>query len=57
MMTERYRYFKWTPRTTWITFAYVIAFPALIGYIGYTTDVSCLVFDRIAPRDSWSTST
>lgn len=40
MMVERYKYFRWTGRTAWITFAYVVAFPAFIGYFAYTTDVS-----------------
>lgn len=40
MMVERYRFFRWTPRTAWISFAYVIAVPALFGYMGYVTDVS-----------------
>ena len=40
MAVERYRYFRWTPRTAWLSFAYVIAFPTFIGYFAYTTDVS-----------------
>ena len=47
MMVDRYKYFRWTGRTAWITFAYVVAFPTLIGYFAYTTDVSenrsCLI--------------
>lgn len=39
MMVDRYKYFRWTGRTAWITFAYVVAFPTLIGYYAYTTDV------------------
>ncbi|KAI9755547.1 MAG: hypothetical protein M1815_004861 [Lichina confinis] len=38
MMRNRYKYFRWTPRTTWITFAYVILVPSIFGYIGYSTD-------------------
>ncbi|KAF8539606.1 hypothetical protein BDD12DRAFT_736707, partial [Trichophaea hybrida] len=34
----RYRYFRWTPRTAKYTFIYVIAVPAVIGYLGYITD-------------------
>ncbi|TVY23644.1 hypothetical protein LHYA1_G007781, partial [Lachnellula hyalina] len=35
MVTNRHKYFRWTGRTARITFAYMIAFPALIGYIAY----------------------
>jgi len=38
MWTNRHKYFRWTPRTARITFAYVVAFPAFIGYLAYTTD-------------------
>ena len=40
MMVNRHKYFRWTGRTARITFAYMVAFPALIGYLAYTTDVS-----------------
>jgi hypothetical protein len=39
MYVNRHKYFRWTPRTAWITFAYVIAFPTFLGYWAYTTDV------------------
>ena len=39
MFTNRHKYFRWNARTARITFAYVVAFPALIGYLAYTTDV------------------
>jgi hypothetical protein len=39
MFVNRHKYFRWTGRTARITFAYVVAFPALIGYLAYTTDV------------------
>ncbi|KAK0125224.1 hypothetical protein ONS96_009081 [Cadophora gregata f. sp. sojae] len=38
MWINRHKYFRWTGRTARITFAYVVAFPALIGYLAYTTD-------------------
>ncbi|KAH6681617.1 hypothetical protein BGZ60DRAFT_411460 [Tricladium varicosporioides] len=38
MMTNRHKYFRWTGRTARITFAYMVAFPAFIGYWAYTTD-------------------
>ena len=40
MQSNRYKYFRWTARTGWLTVAYVIAFPAFIGYLGMVTDVS-----------------
>lgn len=39
MFVNRHQYFRWTPRTAYLTFAYVVAFPAFIGYLAYTTDV------------------
>jgi hypothetical protein len=42
MFLNRHKYFRWTGRTARITFAYVVAFPALIGYLAYTTDVRML---------------
>jgi len=38
MYVNRHKYFRWTGRTAGITFAYVIAFPAFIGYWAFTTD-------------------
>lgn len=40
MQSTRYKYFRWTGRTARITFAYVVMFPAFVGYWGYVTDVS-----------------
>ena len=40
MSANRWKYFRWTPRTAWITFAYVVAVPAIFGYVGFVTDVS-----------------
>ena len=39
MFVNRHKYFRWTGRTARITFAYVVMFPAFIGYWAYTTDV------------------
>ena len=39
MSANRWKYFRWTPRTAWITFVYVVAVPSVIGYAGYITDV------------------
>jgi len=38
MAANRYKYFRWTSRTARISFAYVVAFPAFIGYWAYVTD-------------------
>ncbi|KAI9811677.1 MAG: hypothetical protein M1832_000711 [Thelocarpon impressellum] len=38
MYVNRHKYFRWTPRTAWLTFSYVAAFPAFVGYFAYTTD-------------------
>ena len=40
MMVNRHKYFRWTGRTARITFAYMVAFPAFMGYLAYTYDVS-----------------
>ncbi len=40
MMVNRYKYFRWTPRTAWISFVYIVAIPASIGFLGYQQDVS-----------------
>lgn len=45
MFINRHKYFRWTGRTARITFAYVVAFPALIGYLAYTTDVRMLQWE------------
>jgi len=37
---NRFKHFRWTPRTAWISFAYVVAVPSIIGYIAYVSDVS-----------------
>lgn len=41
MNVNRHKYFRWTPRTAWITFAYVVVVPAMLGTAGYMTDVGC----------------
>ncbi|KAK5664234.1 hypothetical protein OQA88_450 [Cercophora sp. LCS_1] len=38
MKTNRYKYFRWTPRTAWITFMYVAFVPSVVGVIAYSTD-------------------
>lgn len=40
MYVKRHEYFRWTPRTAWLTFAYVIAVPSAFLYMGYKNEVS-----------------
>jgi len=40
MITNRYKYFRWTKRTAYISFMYVFVVPGVIGYLGWTNDVS-----------------
>ena len=42
MTANRYKYFRWTPRTAWITFVYVGLIPGLLGVVAYSTDVSAI---------------
>ncbi len=47
MYVKRHEFFRWTPRTAWLTVTYVLAVPAAFLYMGWHTDVS----DQI---QSWS---
>ncbi|KAK4457469.1 hypothetical protein QBC42DRAFT_309356 [Cladorrhinum samala] len=38
MITNRYKYFRWTKRTAYISFMYVFVVPGVIGYLGWTND-------------------
>ncbi|OIW33751.1 hypothetical protein CONLIGDRAFT_628662 [Coniochaeta ligniaria NRRL 30616] len=38
MSSNRYKYFRWTPRTARITFIWVALVPGLVGYAAYKTD-------------------
>ncbi|KAI9850934.1 MAG: hypothetical protein M1838_004820 [Thelocarpon superellum] len=38
MYVNRHKYFRWTPRTAWLTFAYVVAVPSIVGYLAYSTE-------------------
>ncbi|KAF2266435.1 hypothetical protein CC78DRAFT_614955 [Lojkania enalia] len=38
MNANRHKYFRWTPRTAWVTFAYVVLVPSIIGTAFYMTD-------------------
>ena len=40
MYVKRHEYFKWTPRTAWLSVVYILAVPAGFLYMGWKTDVS-----------------
>ena len=40
---NRWRYFRWTPRTAYLSFMYAVVVPSIGGYIFYRTDVSLLI--------------
>ena len=40
MYVKRHQYFKWTPRTAWLSFAYVFAVPSVFMYMSYANEVS-----------------
>lgn len=48
MQSNRYKYFRWTPRTARITFIWVVAVPAMVGYAAYKTDVSGMLTESTA---------
>lgn len=39
MSSNRYKYFRWTPRTAWISIVYVVAVPSLLYAVAQSTDV------------------
>ncbi|KAK3692373.1 hypothetical protein B0T22DRAFT_475303 [Podospora appendiculata] len=38
MNNNRYKYFRWTPKTAWLSLVYIGIVPGIVGYIAYTTD-------------------
>ncbi|EGS20601.1 uncharacterized protein CTHT_0024350 [Thermochaetoides thermophila DSM 1495] len=38
MISNRYKYFRWTKRTALVSFMYVVVVPSTIGYLAYKTD-------------------
>lgn len=42
MSSNRYKYFRWTPRTALISFNYVVLVPGILGYFAYSTEVGVL---------------
>ena len=45
MYVKRHEYFRWTRRTAFLSFAYVIAVPSAFLYMAFKTEVS-----TFAPR-------
>lgn len=37
--SNRYKYFRWTPRTAWHSLLYMVLIPASLGYVAYKSDV------------------
>ncbi|KAL4806720.1 hypothetical protein BDV18DRAFT_138113 [Aspergillus unguis] len=35
---NRYKHFRWTPRTAWHSLLYMVLIPASLGYVAYKTD-------------------
>lgn len=44
MYVKRHEYFRWTPRTAWLTLVYVAFIPAGFLYLGYRTEVRDGIF-------------
>lgn len=40
MQVDRYKHFKWTPRTAWLSIIFAIAIPSSLYYVANKTDVS-----------------
>lgn len=49
MQVERYRHFKWTPRTAWLSILFAVAIPSSLYYVANKTDVSRLYFVSYLP--------
>lgn len=43
---NRYKYFRWTPRTAWLSFVYMVAIPGALGFVAYKTDVCDVILPR-----------
>ncbi|KAL1967409.1 hypothetical protein VTN77DRAFT_3194 [Rasamsonia byssochlamydoides] len=35
---NRYKYFRWTPRTAWLTFVYAALIPGALGVVAFKYD-------------------
>jgi hypothetical protein len=53
MSNNRYKYFKWTPKTARVTFAYVFLIPSIFLYIGYKTEVCSLSHSYLSHDRLW----
>lgn len=42
MQVDRYKHFKWTPRTAWLSILFAVAIPSSLYYVANKTDVSRL---------------
>lgn len=42
MQSNRYKYFRWTPRTVRLSVLYVIVIPGLFAYTAIQTDVGAI---------------
>lgn len=40
MSVDRYKHFKWTPRTAWLSIIFAVAIPSSLYYVANKTDVS-----------------
>jgi hypothetical protein len=40
MQVDRYKHFKWTPRTAWLSILFAVAIPSSLYYVANKTDVS-----------------
>ncbi|KAK5138528.1 hypothetical protein LTR08_000116 [Meristemomyces frigidus] len=38
MYVKRHQYFRWTPRTAWISIAYIFAVPSVFMYMSYANE-------------------
>ena len=52
MMINRYKYFRWTPRTAWISFVYMTVIPSALLYAGWRVEVRDFSFLYLAIRGS-----
>ena len=39
MYVKRHEFFRWTPKTAWLTVTYVVAVPAAFVYMAFATEV------------------
>ena len=51
MTVNRYKYFRWTPRSARITFVYAVAIPMVLLYCGWRIEVR-LVFSYTVVAES-----